>query len=295
MGYAMAKRLIMAGSNLTVYNRSREKAEPLAEYGARVVESLSELASCDIIFTMLSTDEAVKDVFTGRGGLLAGADLPVRTVIECSSISVDASAQIREALRQRDISMLAAPISGNPGVVEAGNASFAVSGPKSDFERVHPVLLNIAKQATYVGSGELARIAKICHNVWLGALTQSLAEVVVLAEKAGLARSAFLEFLNLSALGSTYTRAKAQSWVDLDFSTTFTAPLMRKDMDLGLDLADSLDVPMLLASTTRHFVQTLINHGYVDCDFSALLLLQAQSSGFDLAKENGTKDSDALA
>jgi 3-hydroxyisobutyrate dehydrogenase len=294
MGYAMAKRLIMAGSNLTVYNRSREKAEPLAEYGARVVESLSELASCDIIFTMLSTDEAVRDVFTGRGGLLAGAELSVRTVIECSSISVDTSAQIREVLRQRDINMLASPISGNPGVVETGNASFVVSGPKSDFDLVHPVLLNIAKQATYVGTGELARIAKICHNVWLGALTQSLAEVVVLAEKAGLARSAFLEFLNVSALGSTYTRAKAPSWINLDFSTTFTAPLMRKDMDLGLDLADSLDVPMLLASTTRHLVQTLINHGYVDCDFSALLLLQAQSSGFELAKESGPKASDAL-
>ncbi|PLZ02438.1 6-phosphogluconate dehydrogenase [Burkholderia sp. WAC0059] len=295
MGYAMAKRLIMAGSNLSVYNRSREKAEPLAEYGARVVESLSELASCDLVFTMLSTDDAVMDVFTGGGGLLAGPDLSVRTVIECSSISVDASAKLREVLHQHNISMLASPISGNPGVVEAGNASFVVSGLKSDFDLQRPALLNIARQATYVGTGELARIAKICHNVWLGVLTQSLAEVVVLAEKAGLARPAFLEFLNHSALGSTYTRAKTPSWIGLDFSTTFTAPLMRKDMDLGLDLADNLDVPMQLASTTRHFVQTLINHGHIDCDFSALLLLQAQSSGLKLADENRPKDSEPPA
>jgi 3-hydroxyisobutyrate dehydrogenase-like beta-hydroxyacid dehydrogenase len=122
--------------------------------------------------------------------------------------------------------------------------------------------------------------------VWLGALTQSLAEVTVLAEKAGLTRKAFLEFLNASALGSTYTRVKAPHWVALDFTATFTPPLMRKDMDLGLALARKLDAPMALAAMTREIIQSQINQGYLTEDFSTLLLLQARAAGLDIKPES---------
>jgi 3-hydroxyisobutyrate dehydrogenase-like beta-hydroxyacid dehydrogenase len=282
MGYAMARRLAEAGADLKVYNRSAEKAEPLRKHGAKIVARAEDLADCDVVFTMLSTGEVVTEQIAS----LLGAPRVPKLVVDCSSISIETSAQIRASLGTAGAAFLAAPVSGNPHVVEAGQASFVVSGPRAAFERVQPLLLQMGRNATYVGDAELARIAKICHNVWLGALTQSLAEVTVLAEKAGLTRKSFLEFLNASALGSTYTRVKAPHWVALDFTATFTPPLMRKDMDLGLALARKLDAPMALASMTREIIQSQINQGYVDEDFSTLLLLQASAAGLDIKPES---------
>jgi 3-hydroxyisobutyrate dehydrogenase-like beta-hydroxyacid dehydrogenase len=238
-----------------------------------------------VVFVMLSTGDVVKEVLLGPGGLLTGEESRVRLVVDCSSISIETSAELRRTLARSGIAFLAAPVSGNPHVVEAGQASFVVSGPQGAFDEIKPHLLTMGRAASYVGDGELARVAKICHNVWLGALTQSLAEVTVLAEKAGMTRTAFLGFLNSSALGSTYTKVKAPHWEKLDFTATFTPPLMRKDMDLGLSLARGLDAPMPLASMTREMIQSQINQGFVDVDFSTLLVLQARSAGLNLVPE----------
>ena len=284
MGFAMARRLAQAGASLAVYNRSVEKAQPLVAYGAKAVASVSDLADSEIVFTMLSTGDVVRDVLLGDKGLLTSKAAP-RIVVDCSSISVDDSNAVRAELSKAGIAFLAAPVSGNPHVVEAGKAGFVVSGPRSAFDQVRPVLVSMAQSATYVGEGELARIAKICHNVWLGSLTQSLAEVMVLAQKAGLTRSAFLEFINVCPMGSTYTKAKTPHWVTLDFNATFTPVLMRKDLDLGIDLAHELGASLPLANMTRDLIQSLINRGFSDKDFSALLLQQAEASGLVMKPE----------
>jgi 3-hydroxyisobutyrate dehydrogenase-like beta-hydroxyacid dehydrogenase len=234
---------------------------------------------------MLSTGDVLKEVLFSPDGLLNHGKSQIKLVVDCSSIAVETSAEVREKLSALGIAFLAAPVSGNPHVVDAKQASFVVSGPKKDFEAIEALFMTMGKAATYVGEGELARVAKICHNVWLGALTQSLAEVTVLAEKAGLTRKSFLNFLNNSALGSTYTKAKAPHWEALDFSATFTPVLMRKDMDLGLTLARKLDVPMALSSMTRELIQNQINQGFVEVDFSTLLVLQARAAGLKLEPE----------
>lgn len=285
MGYAMAKRLASGGADLTVYNRSSQKAEPLRAHGAKIAAGIADLRQCDVVFVMLSTGDVVKDVLVGKDGLLTAGNSRIRLLIDCSSISVEMSAELRQTLAESGVAFLAAPVSGNPHVVEAGQASFVVSGSRAAFDEIQPFLLTMARAASYVGDGELARVAKICHNVWLGALTQSLAEVTVLAEKAGMTRTSFLDFLNDSALGSIYTRGKAPHWRSLDFTATFTPPLMRKDMDLGLSLARKLDAPMPLSSMTREIIQNQINQGFVDVDFSTLLILQAKSAGLNLAPE----------
>jgi 3-hydroxyisobutyrate dehydrogenase len=285
MGYAMARLLASAGADLVVYNRSIEKAEPLREYGARVATDIADLRQCDVVFVMLSTGDVVRDVLVGKHGLMAAGNGRIRLVIDCSSISVETSAELRQTLAESGVAFLAAPVSGNPHVVEAGEASFVVSGPRIAFDEIQSFLLAIGRAASYVGDGELARVAKICHNVWLGVLTQSLAEVTVLAEKAGMTRTTFLDFLNNSALGSVYTRRKAPYWEKLDFKATFTPLLMRKDMDLGLSLARKLEAPMPLSSMTREMIQSQINRGFVDVDFSSLLVLQARSAGLDLVPE----------
>jgi 3-hydroxyisobutyrate dehydrogenase len=285
MGYAMAERLAAAGANLTVWNRTRSKAEPLAAKGARVAEQLTELAACDIVYVMVSTYEDVKEVLLGANGLLSGSAAP-RMVVECSTISLEGSAELRAALGARGVQMLAAPVSGNAKVIKAGRLSFVCSGPRAAYDAALPSLKMIAPSASYVGEGELSRIAKICHNVFLGVVTQSLAEITVLAQKAGMPRHTFLEFMNQSVMGSVFTRYKSPALVNLDFKVTFTPTLLRKDLDLGLGAAKNFDVPMPLASVTRDLVQTLIGHGMDDEDFAKLIVLQALASGIELAPEN---------
>ncbi len=286
MGYEMAARLAKGGGDVTVWNRTRAKAEPLVKYGAKVATSLPELAACDIVFCMVSTWDDVKEVIAGPNGLLSGKGKLPRMVIECSSISLEGSAELRAMLKARGVELLAAPVSGNAKVIKAGKLSFVCSGPERAYDEALPYLKMIAPSASYVGEGELARIVKICHNVFLGVVTQSLAEITVLAQKAGVPRHAFLDFLNQSVMGSVFTRYKTPAFVNLDFKVTFTPYLLRKDLDLGLDAGRRYGVPMPLASITRDAVQTLIGRGMTEEDFAKLLVLEGEASGLTLESEN---------
>jgi 3-hydroxyisobutyrate dehydrogenase len=286
MGYAMAERLAKAGCDITVWNRTRAKAEPLAKPGAKVAGALAELAACDILFTMVSTGKDVKEVLFGVNGVLSRKDAKPRIVVDSTSISLEESAEIREKLGKEGVKFLAAPVSGNAKVIKAGKLTVVASGPKDAMDEVTPYLAAIGQGVSYVGEGELSRIAKICHNVMLGVVTQSLAEITVLAQKAGMERHAFLDFLNKSVMGSMFTRYKTPALANLDFHVTFTPELLRKDLDLGLGAGREFGVPMPLASLTRDMVQTLIGHGYAEQDFSTLLLLEAKASGIELQPEN---------
>ena len=286
MGYEMAARLAQGGGDVTVWNRTRAKAEPLTRHGAKIATSLADLAACDIVFCMVSTWDDVRQVVAGPNGLLSGKGKLPRMVVECSSISLEGSAELRALLKERSVELLAAPVSGNAKVIKAGKLSFVCSGPKAAYDAALPYLRMIAPAASYVGEGELARIVKICHNVFLGIVTQSLAEITVLAQKAGVPRHAFLEFLNQSVMGSVFTRYKTPAFVKLDFKVTFTPYLLRKDLDLGLDAGRRYGVPMPLASITRDVLQTMIGRGMTDEDFAKLLVLEAEASGLKLEPEN---------
>ena len=285
MGFEMARRLAKAGCDITVWNRTRAKAEPLAKDGAKIADGLPELAGCDIVFCMVSTYDDVKEVIAGPKGLLSGSARP-KMVVECSSISLDGSAELRKILSAKGVELLSAPVSGNAKVIKAGKLTFVVSGPKSAYDTAAPFLDMMGQGSSYVGEGELSRIVKICHNVMLGVVTQCMAEITVLAQKAGVPRHAFLDFLNKSVMGSTFTRYKAPAFVNLDFHVTFTPYLLRKDMDLGLEAGRKLEVPMPLASITRDLIQSMMGAGMTEEDFSTLLLQQAKASGIELKPEN---------
>ena len=287
MGYPMAERLAKAGCDLSVWNRTRSKAEPLQELGVTLVDNKVDLASCDILFTMVSTSDDVKQVYFGEGGVLSGDKTP-KIFVDCSSISVEASAEIREKLSARNAEFIASPVSGNGKCVKAGKLSIVTSGPEAVYKEVKPYQEIIGGMGvTYVGDGELARIVKICHNVFLGVVTQSMAELTVLAEKSGVPRHAFMEFLNKSVMGSVFTKYKTPGWVNLNFATTFTPELMRKDMDLGLSMGRTHEVPMPVATTTRDIIQASIGHGNKgDIDFGIVVDYMAKSSGLELVAEN---------
>jgi 3-hydroxyisobutyrate dehydrogenase len=255
---------------------------------------LTELAACDVVFCMVSTAEDVEEVINGPHGLLSAAGPVPKLVVECSSISVEGSAALRASLAARGVGLLAAPVSGNAKVINAGRLSFVCSGPRAAFDQALPLLELIGPSAIYVGEGELARIVKICHNVFLGVVTQSLAEITVLAQKAGVPRHAFLEFMNQGVLGSTFTRYKTPAFVNLDFKPTFTPPLLRKDLDLGLDAGRRYGVPLPLAEVTRELIDALVKSGVTEEDFATLLVQHAKKSGLTLQPEN-VPVSDGLA
>jgi 3-hydroxyisobutyrate dehydrogenase len=285
MGYAMAERLAKGGCDIAVWNRTKAKADPLAKHGAKVVNRLEELCTRDILFVMVSTYEDVKEVI-GKALAAGGNAGKPKMVVECSSISLEGSAELRKILEEKQIQYLAAPVSGNAKVIKAGKLTFVVSGPKAAYEKARPYLDMMGAGSSYVGEGELSRIAKICHNVHLGVVIQSLCEITVLAEKVGMPRHAFLDFLNKSVMGSMFTRYKTPALVNLDFHVTFTPKLLRKDLDLGLDAGREFEVPMPLSSLTRDLLQQMIGQGMTEQDFSTLILAQAKASGIELKPEN---------
>ncbi len=293
MGEAMAKKLIKAGHDVRVWNRTASKAAPLAEAGATIVATKQDLAGCAVVFTMVSTTDDLKEVLFAAGGLLTGSVKP-RMVIDSSSISQEGSAEIRQRLEAMGVAYLCAPVSGNAKVAKAGKLLLVASGPKALYQEVESMLQAMARRVMWVGEGELARVWKIAHNTMFGVVIQNLCEITVMAEKAGIPRHIFLESINDSVLGSMYTKYKTPMLTNLTFDqVTFTPKLLLKDMDLGLGAAKAHGVPMPAAAATRESIARMVGRGYEDIDFAVLLKEVAADSGLELKSEN-VKMSDGL-
>jgi 3-hydroxyisobutyrate dehydrogenase len=287
MGYQLALRLLAAGCNVSVWNRTRAKAEPLAAHGATIVETPADLADRDIVFTMVAGSDDFKAVTIGPDGVLTRSDAAPAVLVDSSTVSPEASAAVRAVAGGRGTALLAAPVSGNPKVVKAGRLTVVASGPRPAYDAALPYLQHFGEGVTYVGDGDAARLVKICHNLFLGAVAQSLAEIAVLAERGGVPRREFFEFLNASVLGSTFTRYKTPAYVNLEFTPTFTMELLRKDFDLGLDAGVELGVPLPTMTLVRGLVQDAIDAGHTGVDFAALILAEAAGAGLELAEDAG--------
>ena len=286
MGAEMARRLLLTGCDVAVYNRSQDKAEPLIRLGAKPVGSAAELGTRDIVFLTVGTSDDLVAAVLGPDGIMSGPGAAPEVLIDCSTVSAEASALVRAEIADRGTALLAAPVMGNPSVVRAGKMTAAVSGPREAFEMAEPYLNMLGRGVTYVGEGEVARTVKLCHNLFLGVVAQSLAEITVLAEKSGISRHAFLDCLNKSVMGSLFTGYKTPAYVNLDFAPTFTATLLRKDFDLGLAAAREHEVPMPVAAIVHQLIQGLVGRGYGEADFAALLQQQAESAGLSLVSEH---------
>ena len=284
MGAALATRLLEAGHDVAVYNRTRSKAEALT--GAVVVDSPAELADRDVVFTMVGGSDDFKEVAIGPNGVLSRPDAVPRVLVDSTTISQAASDDVRAVAAERGTGVLAAPVSGNAKVVAAGRLTMVVSGPEPAYREARELLELLAAKVTYVGDGDRARLVKICHNLMLGVVAQTLAEITVLAEKGGVSRADFFAFLNDSVMGSMFTRYKTPAYVNLDFKPTFTPQLLLKDFRLGADAAREHEIPMPVSSAAEQVVQALVGRGDEDIDFAVLLALQAQLSGLELVSED---------
>jgi 3-hydroxyisobutyrate dehydrogenase-like beta-hydroxyacid dehydrogenase len=281
MGAAMAGRLLNAGYPVTVWNRTTAKAQALAEHGATVAGSIAELGARDIVFVMVSTPRDLEEVVLGEAGLLSAANRPT-VIVDCSTVNAESSQKVREAVTVAGSQFLAAPVSGNPRVVAEGEAVLVASGPRETYDLVRPYFEAIGKIAVYAGDQEQARLVKLCSNLYLGLITQSLSEVTALAEKAGVPRAAFLDFLNSTVLGSDWVRDRTPDLLALDWTPTFTTELLRKDFDLGLAAARGYEVTMPLAGNVFQLLQAAIGRGYRDADFLSLFAVEAASSGMEV-------------
>lgn len=298
MGLPMVVRLLNAGYSPMVWNRTRSKAEPLAAQGAIVVGRMSDLRDADVVFTMLATGKDVLEVCFGKDGLAAdGVSRPPGIVVDCSTIGVDESRELRTRLAARGVQYLAAPVSGNPKCVVAGKLSSVVSGSEHSLAKVAPLIEAYSgRGVAYVGEGELARVCKIAHNVILATTIANLIEVILMAQKAGISRHAFLQFINNSVIGSIFTQYKSPALVNLDWTTTFTAGGLLKDIDLGLQFAHALGIPVPITAAVREIFQAHLGGAalrpnaqeYVQKDFAALFETGAASAGIKPVSENAT-------
>ena len=230
------RRLGRAGVDLTVWNRTRAKAEPLADAGAQGRRRARRAAR----------PRRRLHHGAGAGRPRAGASARAAcspTPTTCRGIVVDCSTVVDRGLggdargRAPSAASTSSPrrSAATARSCAAGKLTLVVSGPEETYDEVAAAArATSARRVTYVGEGDVARLVKICHNMMLGVVTQSMAEITVLAEKGGVPRAAFLDFLNNSVMGSVFTPYKSPAFVNLDYTPTFTPVLLRKDFDLGL-------------------------------------------------------------
>lgn len=308
MGAAIAERLLLADHELTVWNRSPAATEPFAARGVRVAAAPAEVwREADVAITMLADGAALEGVVDGLVEGLPAAGTPAaagasaagardasapasdaspapdatRTVIDMGTVGADSSARVAERLAARGVALLRAPVSGNPSVVAAGNLAIVVSGPRERFDALAPALADIGPHLHYVGAEEQARVVKLALNLMLAGTTQLLAEALVLLEAAGVERAAALGVINGSAVGSPFVGYKSEALIADDYASTFTAELMRKDLELALAAGRAASVPLPLTAATTQLYSGAIAQGMGQLDLTALLPRLRREAGLD--------------
>jgi 3-hydroxyisobutyrate dehydrogenase-like beta-hydroxyacid dehydrogenase len=277
MGDPIARRVLEAGHELTVYNRTAERARPFAADGATVAAAPADVwATAEVCMSMVTGDDALRGITGGDAGLFVGCRGKV--LIDMSTVSPTASAEIAGAAAAAGVGFLRAPVSGNPGVVRAGNLSIMVSGDRTVFESVEALLREVGPNIFYVGDGEQARVLKLALNLMIAGIAQLLSEAVVLGEAGGLDRAKMLEVMGGSAVGAPFVKYKTAPLVARDYTTTFSLDNMHKDLAMALRAAAETGVVLPTTAQVDGLVQDCIAAGMGDTDLMGLLPhLQAAS------------------
>jgi len=280
MGSRIAGRLLDQGYDLTAYNRNRDAAEALVEYGATVADSIAELASqSDIILSCLANDEAVLSVYTGPQGVFAHT-IPGAVIIEMSTVFPWTSRELHRLGLEAGVKFLDTPISGSTPAAEQGALTRFCVGDEEVFHAVQPIFSAIARQNFYLGPSGSGATMKLVVNTLLGVGMQAIAEAVALGRKAGLDRHRLLDVLSQTAVVAPAHAGKLQR-ADLDdYSTQFAIRLMNKDFRLILETAADARVPMPATAAAFQMNAAEFSGGDEE-DFSAVILLMERLSDLD--------------
>ena len=277
MGAAIAHRLLTRGHGVTVWNRSPDPAAELAAEGATVAATLHDVwAATDVAVVLLANDAAVETVIAA---LLESDGGSQRCIIEMSTISPGCSERIATAAAAAGFAYVRAPVSGNPGVVTAGNLTVMASGPADAIALAQPALDEIAARTVVVGTAEEARVAKLAANLVVAGTNELLAEAIVFAEAQGLSRETLLELLKVSAVGSPFVGYKSTTLITRDYAPTFALDLLLKDLALLQDAAATAGVTLPATDAVRGVAQSAADAGYGSRDLSVVLPQLQTTSG----------------
>ncbi|MBP1967579.1 NAD(P)-binding domain-containing protein [Paenibacillus aceris] len=286
MGKPMAANLIQKGFMVTVYNRTAEKADELARLGAEVTSTPAEVARhSDVLFTMLSNDAALLDVFYSEQGILSGLH-PALTIIDSSTVSPQTSQKLAEELASHFVDFLDAPVTGSKPHAEEGSLTFMVGGSQEVFKEQEQLFLALGRKALYLGPSGSGSYAKLAHNTMVGINLVGLAEGLSIASKAGVNLAQFLEIVRSGGANSKMVDLKGDKILNRDFSNQFSLKLMLKDLLIAQGLASEFKLPTPLLQTTASLFQMGLSKGLGDEDMSSVIQCYEDWMGQQVAKPN---------
>ena len=282
MGAAMAANLLKAGHEVAVYNRTANKAEALVRLGAHAQRSVEAVCAAEVVITMLADDDALEGVVFGNAGMLASLKKGAAH-ISSSTISVALSKRLAAAHADAGQHYLAAPVFGRPDAAASGKLFVVVAGQPKLVDTYMPLFRDLG-QKTFVMSGqaENANLVKLSGNFLIAAVIESLGEALALIGKAGLDQQQYLDLLTSTLFDAPVYKTYGRLIVERRFEPAgFAAPLGQKDIRLTLAAAETLNVPLPLASLLRDRFLTLIARGGEALDWSAIGQLAAHDSGLE--------------
>jgi len=243
MGNPMAKNLLKAGFEVAVFNRTKEKEKELIEAGASSANSPQHLMeSCDVVLTMLSNDEAVKEIFEGKSGLLS-KEYPGKLVIDMSTVSPETSRYLSTSCSKRQMNFLEAPVSGSVKPAQDGTLIILVGGTAENYEKAKPIFDVLGKLSLHLGAAGVGSSAKLAINYLLGLNLQGLAETIIFAEKNGVSKEDMLTIINEGACGNGITKLKSSSILNNAYPAAFALKHLVKDLRLAKEAG--LDTPLM--------------------------------------------------
>jgi len=281
MGVPMSINLAKAGHEVTVWNRSAGKADPVKEAGAKVAASAAEAAKgAEFIFTMISGDAAFEAVTISPGGVVESME-PGAVLIDMSTVSIDVSEKVDKAVDAKKGRFLRCPVSGSTVLASAGTLTLLCSGPKDAYDKTMPLFEKLGKTFFYVGGANEARTMKLALNMMIATSIQMFAESLVICEKAGMDLNVALDVICGSVVGSPFIQYKTPPIRERKFNPAFSAELMVKDLDLALDTAKRLNVTTPSTALTKQMLEAVVNMGRGDWDIAAVIPLMETLSGIE--------------
>ena len=281
MGSSVTRRLLDAGHTVHVWNRTREKAEPLLAAGAQWADSPREVAErAEIVFTMVTNTAAVRAVFEGGDGILAGLT-PGKIYIDMSTASPANSRALAEQVEAAGAQMLDSPVSGTSITVDQGKASLMVGGSDEAFARAKPMLEAIGPRVFHMGGNGSAVTMKIAINLSLAVQMLAFSEGLLLAEKSGISREDAVEVMLASVIASPMVAYRGPLVLGHPDEVWFDCHMMQKDMNLALEMGRELEVPLPTTAVTNEFLTAANGMGIGDKDFAVIFDVLASMSGVE--------------
>ena len=282
MGSAMARNLIKAGHRVTVYNRSRDKAEALAKDGAAIADSPADVARTGVVLAMLADDHALRAVTEGPEGVLAGLP-PDGILVSMSTVSLAVTRELAAAFTAAGRYFVAAPVFGRPDAADAAKLFIPVAGPAEAVARIEPLLAAMGQKTVRFGEDPTHAVAvKISGNFMLQSAIESLAEALALVRKHGVDPAQYLDFITGSLFTAPLYKGYGSAIVERRYEPAgFALPLALKDTKLALAAADEAGIPLPLADLIRDRFLIGLSRGWENLDMAALGKVAAENAGLE--------------